>query len=75
MSSKVNAQRKSKGRKADQFFVDERRQKGLFFRLGERIDEQTVLRRVTSDIVRVTFRYCTFNCVFPIIFKNYKQLA
>jgi hypothetical protein len=72
MSSKVNAQRKSKGRQTDQFSVDERRQKGLFFRLGERIDEQTLLRRVTSDIERVTFRYCTFKCVFPVIFKNYK---
>jgi len=72
MSSKVNAQRKSKSRQTDQFSVDERRQKGLFFRLGERIDEQTLLRRVTSDIERVTFRYCTFKCVFPVIFKNYK---
>lgn len=72
MNSKVNAQRKSKGRKYDQFSVDERRQKGLFFRLGERIDKQTLLRRFTSDIEQVTFRYYTFNCEFPIIFKNHK---
>jgi hypothetical protein len=74
MTAKGNTRLKAngEGRKADQLYADERRQRGLFARLGERIDEQTLLRRVTSDIERVTFRYCTFKCVFPVIFKNYK---